>query len=225
MSPDKSKNFQSNVIITSIGNLVHAEFTSEFFDIPLCADADRMDRDSYTTTELYDVLASLFGYVFLDVDVMQSFKHRVAASKYTEKLGKVMQKRIGHVTTHNSHLREYLIGSKSKQKLLPDYGTELVRRLSAGGKSAEEVTWTIIPTAAAACATQAQGVGSNNARVIFRNLAKYMQWAQLIDLYLSDKYYVHWPDIQRLARSNDAESFEKLKKYALEGYDTVPRSG
>ncbi|GAB1213293.1 hypothetical protein ATERTT37_002442 [Aspergillus terreus] len=43
-------------------------------------------------------------------------------------------------------------------------------------------------------------------------------WAQLIDLYLSDKYYVHWPDIQRLARSNDAESFEKLKKYALEGF-------
>ncbi|KAL5361997.1 heme peroxidase [Aspergillus floccosus] len=187
-------------IVRDIGNLVHARFASEFFDIPLCAEADPKPRDSYTAAELYDALANLFGYVFLDVDVMQSLKHRVVASKHTERLGKIMQKRIDHVITHNSSLSRYLLGSTSKDRLLTDYGAELIRRLSASGKSAEEVTWTIMPTAAAACATQAQG------------------WAQLIDLYLSDKYYVHWPDIQRLARSDDAESFEKLKKYALEGF-------
>lgn len=43
-------------------------------------------------------------------------------------------------------------------------------------------------------------------------------WGQLIDLYLSDAYYQHWPEIQRLAYGNDKESFQKLKKYALEGY-------
>jgi hypothetical protein len=40
----------------------------------------------------------------------------------------------------------------------------------------------------------------------------------MIDLYLSDAYYCHWPDIQNLARSEDPAAFEKLKKYALEGY-------
>ena len=39
----------------------------------------------------------------------------------------------------------------------------------------------------------------------------------MIDLYLSDDYYPHWPAIRELALSDDPESFEKLKKYALEG--------
>ncbi|EWZ27744.1 hypothetical protein FOZG_18540 [Fusarium oxysporum Fo47] len=40
----------------------------------------------------------------------------------------------------------------------------------------------------------------------------------MIDLYLSDKYYSHWPEIKELALSDEPEAFEKLKKYALEGY-------
>jgi hypothetical protein len=44
-----------------------------------------------------------------------------------------------------------------------------------------------------------------------------MQWAQMLDLYLSEKYASHWPAIQKLARSTDPGAFEKLKKYALEG--------
>jgi hypothetical protein len=40
----------------------------------------------------------------------------------------------------------------------------------------------------------------------------------MIDLYLSDKYYSHWPDIQKLAMSDEPDAFDKLKKYALEGY-------
>lgn len=39
----------------------------------------------------------------------------------------------------------------------------------------------------------------------------------MLDLYLSDKYASHWPAIQDLARSDEPEAFEKLKKYALEG--------
>ncbi|KAF9885228.1 hypothetical protein FE257_000588 [Aspergillus nanangensis] len=183
-------------IVRDIGNLVHAEFTSGFFDIPLRTEGDLKDFDSYTDAELYNVLADLFGYVFLDVDPVQTLKHYVAGSRESERLGKIMQKRIAH----DSPLAQRLFHTETNHKVLADYGSELVRRLSAGGKSAEEVTWTIIPTAAAACATQAQG------------------WAQLIDLYLSDEYNKHWPDIQRLAQSNDKDSFEKLKKYALEGF-------
>ena len=40
----------------------------------------------------------------------------------------------------------------------------------------------------------------------------------MIDLYLSDEYSSHWPAIQELAMSEKPDAFEKLKKYALEGY-------
>lgn len=43
------------------------------------------------------------------------------------------------------------------------------------------------------------------------------QWAQLIDVYMSDEYKHHWPAIVELAKSDTADAFEKLKKYALEG--------
>ena len=39
----------------------------------------------------------------------------------------------------------------------------------------------------------------------------------MIDLYLSEQYYRHWPAIRALALSDAPEAFEKLKKYALEG--------
>lgn len=40
----------------------------------------------------------------------------------------------------------------------------------------------------------------------------------MLDLYLSDEYEHHWAEIQKLALSDSRESFEKLKRYALEGY-------
>jgi linoleate 10R-lipoxygenase len=40
----------------------------------------------------------------------------------------------------------------------------------------------------------------------------------MLDLYLSDKYAHHWPDIVTCAESEDPADFEKLKKYGLEGY-------
>ena len=44
------------------------------------------------------------------------------------------------------------------EKMLSDYGVRLLQRLFDGGKSVDEVVWTIVPTAAAAVATQGQGV-------------------------------------------------------------------
>jgi hypothetical protein len=153
--------------------------------------------DAYTDAELYDVLARLFGYVFLDLDPVQSLKHRVVATREARRLGEVVQKSTGHSKLHGF---QHLLMMCSNNSLLVDYGAHLVERLFGGRKRIDEVVWTVIPTAAAACATQAQG------------------WAQMIDLYLSDAYYCHWPDIQNLARSEDPAAFEKLKKYALEGF-------
>jgi len=41
---------------------------------------------------------------------------------------------------------------------LSSYGTTLIDRMSEGGKSVDEVVWTIIPTAANAVASQGQSV-------------------------------------------------------------------
>ena len=40
----------------------------------------------------------------------------------------------------------------------------------------------------------------------------------MLDLFLSDKYKHHWPEIQKLAASDAPQDFEKLRKYALEAY-------
>lgn len=38
----------------------------------------------------------------------------------------------------------------------------------------------------------------------------------MLDLYLSEKYRHHWPEIVRLAHLDDAASRKKLRAYALE---------
>ncbi|KAF7594156.1 hypothetical protein BBP40_010005 [Aspergillus hancockii] len=190
-------------IVRDIGNLAHTKFTADFFGIPLRAPEGNDKGEAYTEVELYNILADLFGYVFLDVDPAQSFKHRATATRSSERLGEIMQKHVANLNKPHFGLARDFLGShstSSKKCPLTDYGAELDTRLSNGGNSADEVAWTIIPTAAAACATQAQG------------------WAQLIDFYLSDKYYTYWADIQRVARSDEPDAFEKLRKYALEGF-------
>ncbi|KAK3937994.1 heme peroxidase [Diplogelasinospora grovesii] len=185
-------------IVRDIGNLAHAHFVARFFDIPL--QDDGAGSDSYTATALSDVLANLFGYVFLDLDTAASFKNRVVAAADTKRLGEKMRRTVAGVKAQSFPSLRHVLRIASSDGVLRSYGAELVERLLGRGKSVDETVWTIIPTAAAASATQAQG------------------WAQMIDLYLSDKYYSHWPAIQELAMSDEPEAFEKLKKYALEGF-------
>jgi hypothetical protein len=39
----------------------------------------------------------------------------------------------------------------------------------------------------------------------------------MLDVYLSEKYTHHWPEIVKLAKLGNAESIRKLRKYAMEG--------
>jgi linoleate 10R-lipoxygenase len=43
-----------------------------------------------------------------------------------------------------------------------------------------------------------------------------MQSTQMLDLYMSEKYAHHWPTIVKLAKLDDKESREKLRRYAME---------
>jgi hypothetical protein len=143
----------------SVGNLANAYFCAEFFNIPLKEHNDVMVQ-AYTPKELYDTLASVFGYVFLDVDPAQSFKNGVVAEKETRHMGEIMTKVVADVQGNVISRLWKMIGKEDSSSLLSNFGPQLVRRLSNGKKSVDEVVWTIIPTAAAACATQAQGVRS-----------------------------------------------------------------
>ena len=128
------------------------------FSIPL--QSAGADRHAYTEQTLYKTLANLFAYVFLDFDTMTSFALRAAALKETKELGKIVQ-RVVEKTRHDNFetvMKHLGLSNGMKQQALQDFGTNLIKRLSEDGKSVDEVVWTIIPTAAAAVATQAQAV-------------------------------------------------------------------
>lgn len=140
-----------------MGNLVHAAFVGHFFAIPLQSNGGG-DADSYTERSLSDALAQLFGYVFLDLDTAQSFKNRVVAAREAKRLGDVMRKVVTDIQARHFPSLSNMFRAEAVDKSLPSYGARLVERLLRGGGSTEDTVWTIIPTAAAASATQAQGV-------------------------------------------------------------------
>ncbi|KAB2572892.1 Psi-producing oxygenase A [Lasiodiplodia theobromae] len=205
----KNKRKMGNVyqidIVKDIGNLAHAIFTAKYFDIPLRDDKSTNTKSGYTAKEMYDVLAHLFEYVFLDLDTAKSYKHRVVATRDTAQLAEVMRKAVESANRSPGlfqMIMDFLTPTSGPP--LPGFGKELVSRLLERGKSVEEIVWELIPTQAAAAATQGQA------------------WAQLIDVYMSDEYKHHWPAIVELAKSDSPDAFEKLKKYALEGFRLFP---
>jgi hypothetical protein len=142
---------------SSVGNIAHAYFCAEFFNMPLKGNP-HSSADAYAVKELSDALFALFGYVFLDLDPAQSYKNRVIATRETERMGEVMTKAVSEASGY----RLTSIFGRDSNSSLAGFGRKLVQRLREGGNSVEEAVWSIIPTAAAACATQAQGVRLDN---------------------------------------------------------------
>lgn len=121
-------------------------------------DVHNPSTDAFTPRELSDTLSHLFGYVFLDLEPTESFRNRVVASRESQRMGSIMAKTVLSTEHHLISRFMHALGGAGTGEV--SYGPQLVRRLLRGGKSVDEVVWTIIPTAAAACATQAQGVSS-----------------------------------------------------------------
>lgn len=131
-------------------------------DIPL-SDGAKTHENDMTTEELYETLASLFRYVFLDFDVATSYKNRVTASARTQRLSSVVRKAVQKVKDSNAPGLEHMLGSivssiTGEKSPLPGFGKELVRRLLEGGKSVEDVVAALVPTQAATTVPQAQSV-------------------------------------------------------------------
>ncbi|KAG9780764.1 heme peroxidase, partial [Aureobasidium melanogenum] len=187
-----------------VGNPSHAIFVARLFHLPLKQKGDK-NPIGVEVDQLYLALSVLFAYVFLDGDTASSFKLRASAQEATDKLAELVK--IVCKAVHAGsllHLGDLFPMGKAGQ-LLEDYGARFLKRLFEGGKTVDDVVWAIIPTAAAAVATQAQ------------------HFTQMLDIYLSDEYHnKHWAEIQRCAWSDDPADFDKLKGYALEANRLAP---
>lgn len=197
--------------VRDVGNPSHAIFMAKMFHIPLKTPESWIP--DVTVSQLYDILGALFAYVFLDGDVASSMFLRDAAKDAVEKLGKLVGIVCRAVKAKNIlmplDLGEIFGRRRQGQTahgLLDNYGIKMIERLFEGGKSVDEVVWTIIPTAAAGVVTQSQG------------------FAQMLDLYLSDEYKHHWERIADLSLSDarDQNAFEELKRYGLEAFRLAP---
>ncbi len=189
-------------IVLSVANPSHTLFVAQMFHIPIKDPGDILLGAS--TKDLYLGLAILFAYVFLDGDTTKSFSLRTNAKKATQKLKKLVRLVVEAITIgENLHLNK-LFDMGSNGKLLSDYGTNMIERLIRGGKPVDDVVAEILPTAAAAVATQAQAM------------------SQMLDIYLQPEHAKHWPNIRGCAYSDNPEDFEKLKKYALEACRLAP---
>lgn len=180
-----------------VGNPSHAVFVAQLFSLPLKS-ATSFNPAAAEVDQLYLALAVLFAYVFLDVDTARSFKLRSGAKQAGDQLTKLIKLVCTEVHVGSYMHLNGLFSMGQSGKLLRDYGIKLIQRFFQSGKSIDEVVAAILPTAAAAVATQAQ------------------HFAQMLDLYLSPEYNMHWPAIQRLAWSDSDTDFDILKSYALE---------
>ncbi|CAN8096303.1 unnamed protein product [Discula destructiva] len=195
-------------IVKDIGNPAHTIFAGNFWDITLSQNSKGLDNNM-NHQELYESLAGSFGYIFLDLNTAKSYKNRVLASASTQKLASVIRETVQKVKDESSFgprrfLGNLLSPTTAGKHPLPGLGRKLIKRLLQSGKSVENVVWEIFGTVVGTIPTQAAA------------------WAQMIDLYLSDKYKQHWPAIVALSQSESPEGTKLLEKYVLEGFRLAP---
>ncbi|KAG2418203.1 hypothetical protein HFD88_001304 [Aspergillus terreus] len=181
-----------------VGNIAHVHFAADIFSLPL--KTEKNPRGIFTEHELYEMLSTIFTYIFFDNDAPRSFQLRRDARAAAQKLGTVVEATVK--STGGSGFISSLVDSfrSPGNAALKDYGVHMVRRLLDSGLDAAEATWSqILPTAVVMVANQAQA------------------FTQIMDYYLSPAGAQHLPLIQRLAQYDSAEADEKLLRYCMEG--------
>jgi linoleate 8R-lipoxygenase/9,12-octadecadienoate 8-hydroperoxide 8R-isomerase len=136
--------------------MVHVNFTAQLFSLPLKTEEDSLEP--FTEKQLYDMLALLFGYVFLDRDEVQSWTIRTLSKEVCDALASLVKINVTEIA-FGGWVKKLADGIK-KDGFLDQYGNALIRRLLDAGMPIDEVLWIIIPTAAAGTANQGQQVPS-----------------------------------------------------------------
>ena len=133
-------------------NLSHANFIASLFHIPL---KNKGAKEGISARELFDLLRTIFAYVSLDLDSTKSFSLRINARKAALTLGELYRGVVEAVKEERFHALKEMMGIGTE--VMPDYGTDFIRRLLKDGMSVDEVVWTVIPLAAET-SFQGQGV-------------------------------------------------------------------
>ena len=138
----------------SVINMVHVNFSAIMWHLPL--KTEQKPLNPFTEKQLYDILALLFGYVFLDRDETASFTIRTLAKQACDALAELVKINVTEVSL-GAWIKK-LVDGIQKDGFLDSYGNTLIRRLLEQGMSIEEIIWIIMPTAAAGTANQGQQV-------------------------------------------------------------------
>jgi len=143
----------------SIGNLSALHFAAALLYLPLKTDDN--PNGQYSEAELYKTLTDLTWFVFSDSDPTKSWEHRREAKKSIDKLGEVMVEEIKKFKTPIGIWDKLTGGAgvRPPPPSLKDYGSNLVKRLLSGGRSAEDVAWMLLWSGCAFVANSACAVG------------------------------------------------------------------
>ena len=133
-------------------NLSHANFIAHLFHIPLKAEGSKY---GITAQDFFNKLRTISTYITMDFDSTKSLSLLANAKKATLELGSIYRPVVEAVKGERFHALKELLGIGVG--VMPDYGTDLIRRLLAEGMDVDDVVWTVIPLAAEA-SFQGQGV-------------------------------------------------------------------
>ncbi|KAF2020693.1 heme peroxidase [Aaosphaeria arxii CBS 175.79] len=197
-------------VVRDVATLSWSRFAAQFLDIPikneLHTDTTLDDR------QLYELLQTLFQYVFLDTEDVSSFALHKAAANAFETLQSiikpVLEQSIGSKKADLRDIFHCVPATRSSDNLLPSQGAQLLQRLKRSGKSADEITWWIV--------TLAFGMTPPGSLALSR----------VTDLFLQGPYAHHWDAIQIIARDSSDAAFEQIRRYTLEALRlTTPVGG
>lgn len=183
-------------IIRDVGNLAHVHFGSDLWMLPLKTEEHKLLP--YTEHEMYLVMAAMFTAIFYDLDPGSSFAIRQKAKQLTQSLGKLVLENVKSIQHHG-------ILSAIMQRVFPEdttlklFGRHLIERLLEKNTDTTDLVWGhIMGTVGGMIPNQGQ------------------LFAQVIEYYLTTGKE-HLKEINRLAKSDKPEDFDKLTHYMLEG--------
>ncbi|KAJ5694926.1 hypothetical protein N7455_002172 [Penicillium solitum] len=183
-------------ITRDVGNLAHVHFASTIFGLPL--KTEQNPQGLFTEYEMHMILSTIFSALFFDVDAPRSYTLNRAASAVSTQLGQVVEATV-KADTNSGLFSGILNNFRPHDNALREFGIEAIRRMKETGSSASEITWSaIVPTIV--------GLVPNQGQV----------FTQIIEFYTAPENKAHLAEINSLAKTNSAESDEKLYRYCLE---------
>ncbi|KAK6332263.1 hypothetical protein TWF696_002984 [Orbilia brochopaga] len=182
--------------VRDVINIVPTHFAANLFCLPLKTEDN--PRGVYTEQELYTILSVMFTFVFFDIEPTKSFGLHKAGRMVAGQLAHLIEANVVAIDK-TSFMKSIIDNIYDRNSSLKDYGIHLIRRLLESGKSAEEITWQMVPTASASVSCQSQA------------------FSQILDFYLEPQNARHLADIQKQARDGSPDALEKLRHYVLEG--------